>query len=182
MERSSGCCAIPHALDQGGWGKTLTRFLCLIDRRLFASSPVKCRISKVGSLVAALTRQHLPCSIPGPDRGLALVKLRPDRYYCDRFCFPELCAGVCFRLGKEALKPSRAACKASLSIHGPTVVQRYLPANAGTGEHGPRDRSIHARYELLRISQAGKDQACVDMNLEHSPFLELQFAVRKEGV
>lgn len=43
------------------------------------------RISKVGSLVAAMTRQSLPCSTPIPDRRLDLVKLRPERSHCDRF-------------------------------------------------------------------------------------------------
>lgn len=38
------------------------------------------RISEVGNLVAALTRQILPCSPPGPDRRLDLVKLRPQWY------------------------------------------------------------------------------------------------------
>lgn len=56
------------------------------------------------------------------------------------------------------------------------------PQMLGTSEHAPRDRSIHARYELMRILQAGKDRACVNMPLDHGPFLELHFVGRKEGI
>lgn len=38
-----------------------------------------------------------------PDRRLDLVKLRPQRWSLGTLCFWELCAGVRFRLGKEAL-------------------------------------------------------------------------------
>lgn len=98
-KRSLGCCSIPHVLDQDGWGKTLTRLLCLFQRRLCPSSPATCAFQKQAAWWRQ--RQGRFCLVPyrhgqTEDWSWSSFAMGVTGFVC----FLDLCAGVCFRLGQ----------------------------------------------------------------------------------